>query len=78
MVLYQDVLIGLDMTRIVNNGSPALHVGLLHKAGVLEGSMSCTLVRGLDITRRSLPNSSGRRGQVTAVEYDSRLAAMAK
>lgn len=78
VVLYQDVLIGLDMIRVVNNGSPALHAGLLHKAGVQEGEHVVHLGAGSGYYSAILAELAGPSGQVTAVEYDARLAEMAQ
>ncbi|MCO5730800.1 protein-L-isoaspartate O-methyltransferase [Rhizobium sp. SSA_523] len=78
LVLYQDVLIGLDMARAINNGSPSLHVGLLHKAAVQEGEHVVHLGAGSGYYSAILAELVGPSGQVTAVEYDAKLADMAK
>lgn len=78
LVLYQDVLVGLDMARAVNNGSPALHVGLLHKAGIQEGEHVVHLGAGSGYYSAILAELVGPSGQVTAVEYDAKLAEMAR
>jgi protein-L-isoaspartate(D-aspartate) O-methyltransferase len=58
LVLYQDVLVALDMARAVNNGSPALHVGLLHKRAFRKANMSCISVPAAGTIRPFWPNSS--------------------
>jgi protein-L-isoaspartate(D-aspartate) O-methyltransferase len=78
LVLYQDVLVALDMARAVNNGSPALHVGLLHKAGVQEGEHVVHLGAGSGYYSAILAELVGPSGQVTAIEYDAKLADMAR
>jgi protein-L-isoaspartate(D-aspartate) O-methyltransferase len=78
LVLYQDVLIALDMARAVNNGSPSLHVGLLHKANVQEGEHVVHLGAGNGYYSAILAELVGPSGRVTAVEYDAKLAETAR
>ncbi|WP_137132839.1 methyltransferase domain-containing protein [Rhizobium sp. FY34] len=78
VVLYQDVLLGLDMSRSVNNGSPSLHAGLLHQLRVTEGEHVVHLGAGSGYYSAILAELVGQSGHVTAVEYDAKLAQMAK
>ncbi len=78
VVLYQDILIGLDMQRTVNNGSPSLHAGLMHQARVTEGDHVVHLGAGSGYYSAILAELVGPKGQVTAVEYDALLADRAR
>lgn len=78
VVLYQDVLVALDRARAVNNGSPSLHTGLLHRLEVKAGQHVVHLGAGSGYYTAILAELVGPLGRVTAVEYDEVLAAKAQ
>lgn len=78
IVLYQDILVALDPVRTVNNGSPSLHAGLLHRLSVKPGEHVVHLGAGTGYYTAILAELVGSKGQVTAVEYDAKLAAQAQ
>ncbi len=78
VVLYQDVLVALDPARAVNNGSPSLHAGLLHRLDVKEGEHVVHLGAGSGYYTAILAELVGPSGRVTALEYDQVLAEQAR
>ncbi|WP_117194208.1 protein-L-isoaspartate O-methyltransferase family protein [Rhizobium terrae] len=77
-VLYQDILVGLDTARGVNNGMPSLHAGALHALGVREGETVAHLGAGSGYYSAILAELVGPSGRVVAVEYDRALAEKAR
>lgn len=77
IVLYQDILIGLDPARMVNNGSPSLHAGALHRLGVKPGDSIVHVGCGTGYYTAILAHLIGNAGHVTAIEFDDALAAQA-
>jgi len=78
LVVYQDVLIGLDTKRGVNNGMPSLHAGALHALGIREGETVAHLGAGTGYYTAIIAELVGPSGVVIAVEYDEALAARAR
>ncbi|MBW6420579.1 methyltransferase domain-containing protein [Rhizobium sp. XQZ8] len=78
IVLYQDILVGLDTARGVNNGMPSLHVGAIHALGVREGEVVAHLGAGSGYYSAILAELVGPSGKVVAVEYDEALAQQAR
>lgn len=78
IVLYQDILVGLDTARGVNNGMPSLHVGAIHALGVREGEVVAHLGAGSGYYSAILAELVGPSGKVVAVEYDEALAQKAR
>ena len=78
VVLYQDMLVGLDTERGVNNGMPSLHAGAIHTLGVREGEVVAHLGTGSGYYTAILAELVGPTGKVVAVEYDAALAAKAR
>ena len=76
--LYQDVLIALDQARGLNNGSPALHALMLHHLAVAAGDAVLHVGAGGGYYTAILAELAGRSGHVTAVEFDRRLADLAR
>ncbi|MFB9951221.1 protein-L-isoaspartate O-methyltransferase [Rhizobium puerariae] len=75
VVLYQDVLIGLDTKRGVNNGMPSLHAAGLDALGVREGETVVHLGAGAGYYTAIIAELAGPSGRVIAIEYDEALAA---
>ncbi len=73
-----EVLVVLDASRGINNGSPALHAHMLHALGVRRGDSVLHLGSGTGYYSAVLAELVGRTGQVTAVEYTPHLAAQAR
>jgi protein-L-isoaspartate(D-aspartate) O-methyltransferase len=78
VVLYQDVLVGLDTGRGVNNGMPSLHAAALHALGVREGETVVHLGAGAGYYSAIIASLVGPSGRVIAVEYDAALAKRAE
>ena len=72
--LYDDVLVGIIPERHLNNGQPWLHALLVDSAGPRPGEHAVHIGSGVGYYTAILTHLVGRRGRVTAVEYDSGLA----
>jgi protein-L-isoaspartate(D-aspartate) O-methyltransferase len=77
-LIYQDVLLALQPERGVNNGSPSLHIRLLHALDVRPGQRVLHLGAGTGYYTAILAELVGPQGSVTAVEVDPELAAAAE
>lgn len=78
LALYQDVLVGLDTARGVNNGMPSLHAGGLHALGIRDGETVAHLGAGTGYYTAIIAELVGPSGRVIAVEYDEALAQKAR
>lgn len=78
VVLYQDMLIGIDTARGVNNGMPSLHAAALHALGIREGETVAHLGAGTGYYSAIIAELVGPSGRVIAVEYDEALAEKAR
>ncbi|MGK6312727.1 protein-L-isoaspartate O-methyltransferase family protein [Neorhizobium sp. DT-125] len=78
LVLYQDVLIGLDTKRGVNNGMPSLHAGALDALAIREGETVAHLGAGTGYYTAIVAELVGPSGRVIAIEYDEALADRAR
>jgi protein-L-isoaspartate(D-aspartate) O-methyltransferase len=76
--IYQDVVIALAPSRGVNNGSPSLHVKMLHDLAVEPGQHVAHIGAGAGYYTAMLAELVGRDGRVTAFELDETLAARAR
>jgi protein-L-isoaspartate(D-aspartate) O-methyltransferase len=76
--LYQDALIRLDADKGLNNGSPSLHAAMLDLLGVQPGDHVLHVGAGGGYYTALLAELTGPGGAVTAVEFDRRLAEMAR
>jgi protein-L-isoaspartate(D-aspartate) O-methyltransferase len=76
--IYQDVVIALQPGRGVNNGSPALHVKMLHDLAVEPGQHVAHIGAGAGYYTAMLAELTGPAGRVTAFEYDETLAERAR
>jgi protein-L-isoaspartate(D-aspartate) O-methyltransferase len=73
--IYDDVLIGIVLERGLNNGQPSLHALLVASAAPRSGEHAVHVGAGLGYYTAILEHLVGRRGPVTAIEYDPVLAA---
>lgn len=74
LVLYQDMLVGLNAARGVNNGMPSLHASALHTLSVRDGETVAHMGAGSGYYSAILSELVGSTGKVIAVEYDAALA----
>jgi protein-L-isoaspartate(D-aspartate) O-methyltransferase len=77
-VVYEDILISLDPTRGVNNGSPSLHAKLLDALNPHSGDHIVHIGAGTGYYTAILSELVGPGGHVTAVEFDGFLGKQAK
>jgi protein-L-isoaspartate(D-aspartate) O-methyltransferase len=73
--VYDDVVIAIDPGQNLNNGQPSLHAMLLAAAGPRAGEHAVHIGTGTGYYTAILLHLVGRRGRVTAIEYDPGLAA---
>jgi protein-L-isoaspartate(D-aspartate) O-methyltransferase len=73
--LYDDVVVGIIPERNLNNGQPSLHALLIASAAPKAGEHAVHVGAGVGYYTAILHRLVGRRGRVTAVEFDSGLAA---
>lgn len=78
VLAYQDVLFALAPERGVNNGSPSLHARWLHRAMIQLGDRVVHVGAGTGYYTALIAHLVGTSGHVTAVEYDGRLADLAR
>lgn len=76
--VYEDVLISLDRDKGINNGSPALHARGIHALDPQPGETVLHAGAGAGYYSAIIAELVGPEGRVIAVEYDARLAAMAR
>lgn len=74
-LIYQDVVVGLDAARGVNNGSPVLHARWLHAMQPKAGEVVAHIGAGTGYYTSILAQLVGPTGKVLAVECDEKLAA---
>jgi len=75
--LYQDVLVGLDAERGINNGQPSLHARCLAACDPRWGDTVVHVGAGTGYYSAILAQLVGERGQVIAYEIEADLAARA-
>jgi protein-L-isoaspartate(D-aspartate) O-methyltransferase len=78
VVLYQDILVGLDTEKGINNGSPSLHAGALDALGIRDGETVVHMGCGTGYYTAIMAELAGPSGQVIAIEYDAALAGRAR
>lgn len=76
-LIYQDVVVALDETRGINNGSPSLHAHWMHSAAPRAGESVAHIGAGTGYYTAILAAMVGKTGRVTAVEFDPARAARA-
>jgi len=74
-LIYQDVVIGLDPERGVNNGSPVLHARWMNAMQPKAGEVVAHIGAGAGYYTSILAQLVGPTGKVLAVECDEKLAA---
>ena len=72
--LYDDVLVGIIPERNLNNGQPWLHALLVASAAPKSGEHAVHIGAGVGYYTAILSHLVGRRGRVTAIEFDAGLA----
>jgi protein-L-isoaspartate(D-aspartate) O-methyltransferase len=73
--LYDDVVVGIIPERNLNNGQPSLHAALIASAAPTAGEHAVHVGAGVGYYTAILHRLVGRRGRVTAIEFDPGLAA---
>lgn len=73
--LYADVLIGILPERNLNNGQPSFLAALIASAAPQPGEHAVHIGAGVGYYTAILAHLVGRRGRVTAIEFDAGLAA---
>jgi len=73
--LYDDVVVAIIPERQLNNGQPSLHAALIASAGPRLGEHVVHVGAGVGYYTAVLHRLVGRRGRVTAIEFDAGLAA---
>ncbi|WP_282609870.1 protein-L-isoaspartate O-methyltransferase [Pelagibius sp. Alg239-R121] len=76
--LYSNDLVGIDQSRNLNNGQPALHAKLIGSAFPRAGEHVVHIGVGVGYYSAILAAMVERSGRVTAVEYDNELATRAE
>jgi protein-L-isoaspartate(D-aspartate) O-methyltransferase len=72
--LYEDVLVGIDAERGINNGQPSLHAQALDALGVSEGETIVQIGAGAGYYTAILATLVGSRGRVVAYEIEPEIA----
>ena len=72
--VYEIACIAIDPARRLNNGDPGLHMGLLDILAPAAGEHIVQIGAGTGYYTAILAELVGRRGRVTAIEYDAVLA----
>jgi protein-L-isoaspartate(D-aspartate) O-methyltransferase len=78
VLLYVDQVVGLIPERGINNGQPSLHAMLLAAVRIEEGDHVVHVGAGTGYYTAIMALLAGQSGRVTAIEYDSALAARAR
>jgi protein-L-isoaspartate(D-aspartate) O-methyltransferase len=73
--VYDDVVIAILPEKSLNNGQPSLHARLIAAAAPRTGEHVVHIGTGTGYYTAILAHLVGRRGRVTAIEYDASLAA---
>jgi protein-L-isoaspartate(D-aspartate) O-methyltransferase len=72
--LYEDVLVGIDARRGINNGQPSLHAQALDALGVSEGETIVQIGAGAGYYTAILATLVGPTGRVIAYEIEPDIA----
>ena len=73
--LYDDVVVAIIPDRNLNNGQPSLHAALIASAAPKIGEHAVHIGAGVGYYTAILHRLVGRSGRVTAIEFDTELAA---
>lgn len=74
VLIYQDVVVGLQPERGVNTGSPSMHARFLHALAPRLGEHVVHIGAGAGYYSAILAHLVGSGGRVTAVEFNADLA----
>jgi protein-L-isoaspartate(D-aspartate) O-methyltransferase len=74
--VYDDLVVAILPERNLNNGQPSLHAWLMASAAPKAGDHIVHIGTGSGYYTAILAHLAGRRGSVTAIEYDPELAAL--
>lgn len=77
-LLYQDIVVGLDTGRGINNGQPMLHARCLMNCALAAGESVVHVGAGTGYYTAILAALVGSTGHVTAYEIEADLAAKAR
>ena len=77
-LLYQDVLVGLDTARGINNGQPSLHARCLAACNIAPGERVLHIGAGTGYYSAILAHLVGPQGRVDAYEIEADLAQRAR
>lgn len=77
-VLYQDVLVGLDTERGINNGQPSLHALCLAACAPRDGESVVHIGAGTGYYTAILSELIGKTGRIVAYEIEAALADRAR
>lgn len=72
--LYDDVLIGILPEQSLNNGQPSFLAALIAASALRPGEHAVHIGAGIGYYTAILAELVGRRGRVTAIEYEAELA----
>ncbi len=72
--LYQDVLVGIDARRGINNGQPSLHAQSIEALGLKEGETVVQVGAGVGYYTAILAILVGTKGRVIAYEIEPDIA----
>jgi protein-L-isoaspartate(D-aspartate) O-methyltransferase len=72
--LYEDVLVGIDMRRRINNGQPSLHAQAIAALGLSEGETVAQIGAGAGYYTAILAMLVGAKGRVIAYEIEPDIA----
>ncbi len=72
--LYEDVLVGIDARRGINNGQPSLHAQAIDALGLKEGETVLQIGAGAGYYTAILATLVGPKGRVTAYEIEPDIA----
>ncbi len=78
VLLYVNQVVGIIPERGINNGQPSLHAILLAAADIKEGQHVVHVGAGTGYYTAIMAVLAGPTGRVTAIEYDTGLAARAR
>jgi len=76
--VYVDQLVGLIPERGINNGQPSLHAMLMAAAQIKAGEHVVHVGAGTGYYTAIMAQLAGPTGKVTAIEFDTTLAALAR
>ena len=72
--LYEDVLVGIDARRGINNGQPSLHAQAIDALGLKEGETVVQIGAGAGYYTAILATLVGSKGRVIAYEIEPDIA----